>query len=112
MRNIIAVLKMRYIEQLRDGYEDGPIFDIVYFDGEAREAPHFVRTRIADTLFPNCVEDSAVGGYDYLVLSVRDHDNDVELKPGDFVVFRENSSFTTLRGFDTAEVIDGKLRLS
>lgn len=112
MRKIIAVLKMRFLEQIRNGFEDGPLFEIVYFDGTPTAAPDFIRNRVCDKLFPSCIEDSIVGGYDYLVLNVRDHDNDVELKPGDYVVFRENDSFTTLRGFDTAEVIDGKLRLS
>ena len=111
MRKIVAVLKMRFLEQLRNGYEDGPLFDIVFFDGDPKVAPDFVRSRVCGKLFPNCIEDSIVGGYDYMVLNVRDMDVEVELKPGDFVVFRDNDSFTTIRGFDKAEVSDGKLIL-
>lgn len=111
MRKIVAVLKMRFLEQLRTGYEDGPLFDIIFFDGDPKAAPDFVRSRVCDKLFPNCIEDSIVGGYDYMVLNVRDMDVEVELKPGDFVVFRDNDSFTTIRGFDKAEVVDGTLVL-
>lgn len=111
MRKIRALLKMRHLEQLRDRFEDGPLFDIIYFDGQATDAPQYVREVVCDKLFPNSIDESIVGGYDYLVLGIRDQDVDIELKPGDYVVFRDDNSFVTLRGFDKAEVAGGKLVL-
>lgn len=111
MRKIKALLKMRHLEQLRDRYEDGPLFDIIHFDGQPTDAPQYIREVVCDKLFQNSIDESIVGGYDYLVLSVRDMDVDVELKPGDYVVFRDDGSFVTIRGFDKAEVVHDKLVL-
>lgn len=112
MKKIKAVLKMRFLEQLRDCYEDGPIFNICYFDGVPTTALSYVREVVGTTLFPNSIEESIVGGYDYMVLRVRDMDVDIELKPGDHVVMFADNTFVTFRNFDKVEVVDGKLLLS
>lgn len=111
MRKIKAVLKMRHLEQLRNGFEEGPLFDIVHFVGEAGTAPQYLREVVFDKLFPNSIEESIVGGYDYMVLNVRDLDVDVELKPGEYMIMFDNNTFITVRGFDNVEVVDGKLVL-
>ncbi|AXG66450.1 hypothetical protein JA33_045 [Dickeya phage vB_DsoM_JA33] len=110
---VMLAVKMQFIEQLANGFENTAIFRLACtINQDKKFNPDEVFEKAKNRMFPEGIEKAIVSGYDYMVLKAYVDGNEILIKPGTIIFVREDSHvgvITTSDGVPDVSIRDGEL---